>query len=254
MPHTIEMIRFPVPFDPATAQTMPCYSARSRREVQTFDSINTRLVEHWQTDSPQLQYRERDVSGLLFAMDMNPTASRLYREDLRQSQPYVVPSPNTVTQKVTIQIEQDMSRLLGRIDKINQELDKNRQARIQARQPPDTLSAADQELVKTRKELQEHYALLNKRQKQVQIDAMADNPYFDKYDVASDSRNIVREMRSVVTEDVVDRGVRESQKLLTRELENRWLPARYAENAGIDQLSAYELMRPRTNDMSRRYN
>jgi hypothetical protein len=90
-------------------------------------------------------------------------------------------------------------------------------------------------------------------QKQIQVDTLAANPYFDKYDIATDSRNVVREMRAVVNEDVVDRGVRESQKLIRRELENRWLPANYAEVQGIDTLSAYELMKPRTNNNEKVY-
>ena len=87
----------------------------------------------------------------------------------------------------------------------------------------------------------------------IEIDTLSQNPYFEKYDVAGDSRNIVRELRGSVKEDIVDKGIRESQKLLRRELESRWMPARWAESAGLDNLSAYELMRPKFNEQARTY-
>ena len=89
--------------------------------------------------------------------------------------------------------------------------------------------------------------------KQSQTDALAQNPYFAKYDVASDSRNIVRELRSSVTEDVVDRGEAESKRLLGRSLEGRFSVRDGAGREEKDSLKAYELMRPRQNDMTRVY-
>ena len=50
------------------------------------------------------------------------------------------------------------------------------------------------------------------------------NPYFDRYDPISDPRNAVRELRSVVYEDKgTARGVDESQHILRRQFENRWV-------------------------------
>ena len=103
------------------------------------------------------------------------------------------------------------------------------------------------------KNQQEIYKLLISQKKAIEIDTLSQNPYFEKYDVAGDSRNIMRELRGSVKEDIVDKGIRESQKLLRRELESRWMPARWAENAGIDNLSAYELMRPKFNEQARTY-
>lgn len=216
----------------------PCFSVRSRREVQTYDSVNARLVEHWQTDAPQTQFSRRDISGAAFWMDMNATPSRLYREDLRQSQPYVAPSNTSPQVKKTIELGDQANTQLTLIENIKFALTKDPSSQILRKQLADA---------------QSQYRVLTMAQKQVQIDTLANNPYFDKYDVASDSRNIVREMRSVVHEDVVDRGVKESKLLLRREVESRWLPANYAEVQGIDTLSAYELMRPKTNDMTRTY-
>jgi hypothetical protein len=83
---------------------------------------------------------------------------------------------------------------------------------------------------------------------------MAQNPYFAKYDVAGDSRNVVRELRGAVSEDIADRGIRESKKLLERNFDNRWMPQGDAQEKGLNSLEAYDLMRPKFTDMSKRYN
>ena len=216
----------------------PCFSARSRREVQTYDSVNARLVEHWQTDAPQTQFSRRDISGVAFWMDMNATPSRLYREDLRQSQPFVVPSGTSPLVKKTIELGDRINKTLTLIETIKFGLSKD---------------PTSENLKSKLSEAESLYRTLLLAQKQIQVDKLSDNAYFDKYDVATDSRNIVREMRAVVNEDIVDRGVRESRSLLRREVESRWLPANYAEVKGLDTLSAYELMKPKTNDMTRTY-
>jgi hypothetical protein len=216
---------FPIPFEPTNLT--PCMTLRSRREVNNFDAVNSRLVEHWQTDGPAMQYSQRNVSGAQWWMDMNPTPSRLYRENLLQSQPFVPPTANSQEVKDTINLNQ----------KINDAL-----IAVQNAKTKEQLAIA-----------KSRYDTLLEAQKQLQVDTLASNPYFKKYDVAGDSRNIIRELRGVVTEDVVDRGVRESQKMLAREMQSRWLPARYAEETGLDQLTMLELMRPRLNDMSKNY-
>ena len=83
---------FPISYMPTVPP--PCFSLRSRREVHAGDSQNSRLVEHWQTDSPSLINAPKNVRGVARYQDMNPTPSRLYREDMRQSQPYVVATQN----------------------------------------------------------------------------------------------------------------------------------------------------------------
>jgi hypothetical protein len=224
---------FPIPFEPTNLT--PCFTLRSRREVNTFDSVNTRLVEHWQTDAPSLQFSRRDVSGVAWWMDMNPTPSRLYREDLRQSQPYVVPAANTPEVRKTVE--------LG--DKISQTL-----LAIQTLQKKPLTPTIKSQL----NQLQELYTLYLQEQKQIQVDTMTQNPYFDKYDPAGDSRNVVRELRGAVSEDIVDRGLLQSQRLLTREFDsNRWIPQGTSQKQGIDQLTAFELMRPTVDNININY-
>ena len=229
-----------LPYEPTNLT--PCFILRSRREVNTMDSANSRMVNHWQTDDPQIQISRRDISGAIFYMDMNPTASRLYREDLRQSQPYVIPSGESEQVRKTVDLNDKINKTLSTI----QGLDNNYQASVKAGNGSSTIKGM-------RDEQNDKYQLLLAEQRYIQTNAMSDNPYFNKYDVASDSRNIVRELRAAVSEDVVDRGVRESQRLLQREMDSRWTPQGYAAEKGIDSLAAFELMRPKMNNMVKRY-
>lgn len=228
-----EMQPFPIPFEPTNLT--PCFTLRSRREANTFDSVNSRLVEHWQTDAPAVQFSRRDVSGVAWWMDMNPTASRLYREDIRQNQPFVVPAANTPEVRKTVELGDKISQTLLAIQNLQKK--------------PITPTIQTQ-----LKQLQDLYSLYLQEQKQIQIDNLSQNPYFDKYDPAGDSRNVIRELRGVVSEDVVDRGFRQSQKLLTRELDShRWVPQGQAQSQGLDQLTAFELMRPKVDNININY-
>jgi hypothetical protein len=214
---------------------------RARNEVNTVDAVNTRLVEHWQTDAPSLQNSFRKTAAVDRYMDMNAIPSRLYREDMRQSQPYVIPSTQNPAVQKTLALNAATAQSLSTIQGLGN--------RLQLARTPQEISSLRGSL----KIKQDTYKLLQAQTKQIQVDTLASNPYFEKYDVATDSRNVMRELRAAVSEDVVDKGVRESQQLLKRELENRWLPANYAEEKGFDQLSAYEVMRPQFNDMTRDY-
>ena len=216
----------------------PCFSLRSRRETNTIDTANSRLTEHWQTDSPALINSYREIEATSRFQDTNPTPSRLYREDMRQNQPYVVPSAQSEQVKQEQALERQIQGVLAGIQGVSSQLSAD---------PGNTLL---QEQLSVKQSL---YKLLITKQKQFSIDALIKNPYFDKYDVAGDTRNIVRELRTAVTEDVVDRGLKESQKLLRRELESRWVPAHFAETQGIDTLAAYDLMRPKYNDQEKIY-
>lgn len=230
---------FPLEYEPTNL--VPCMTIRSRVEARTFDTTNTRLVEHWQTDSPSLQYTRRDVSGAIFYMDMQPTPSRLYREELRTSPTYQIPSAASKEVRATLDLNQAVTNKLIEIQNIGVQLNKTVGATA--------IASLKKQLAKN----QDEYQTLLLRQKQIQTDTLSDNPYFNKYDVGGDPRNIVRELRGTVSEDIVDRGITESRSFLKREFESRWLPPQYAEQEGLDSLTAFELMRPRTNDNSRVY-
>ena len=87
-----------------------------------------------------------------------------------------------------------------------------------------------------------HLLKLNHDINTYNIDLIQNSPepsFFDKYDVAGDPRNIVRELRSGVYETGTTRGYNESQRLLTRTLDDRWLPRGYASTTGIDTYLYY---------------
>lgn len=246
------MFPTPLPYEPTNLT--PCFILRSRREANTMDSANSRMVNHWQTDDPKIQISRRDISGAIFYMDMNPTASRLYREDLRQSQPFVIPSGESEQVRKTVSINDKINQTLSTI----QGLDNKYQASVKGIPYGDLMAGkigAEASTIKVLRDKEnDKYQLLLAEQRYIQTDSLSDNPYFNKYDVASDSRNIVRELRAAVSEDVVDRGIRESQRLLQREMDSRWTPQGFAAEKGIDSLSAFELMRPKMNNMVKRYN
>jgi hypothetical protein len=241
-----------VPYEPT--KIMPCFELRSRRELNTFDAVNTRLVNHWQTDAPQIQVARQDLSGAIFHMDMNPTPSRLYRENILQSQPFVVPSASaSAKEKNTIKLGDQINQRLSTIQGLKYQYQTSIKDIPYSQLLQGNIGNVSKNISTAITKQENEYKYLLAQQKLLQVDTLSDNPYFDKYDVASDSRNIVRELRGTVSEDIRDRGVRESQLLLRREMDSRWVPQGYAQDKGLDSLSAFELMRPKITDMNKDY-
>ena len=241
------------PYEPT--KIIPCFELRSRRELNTFDAVNTRLVNHWQTDAPQIQVARRDLSGAIFYMDMHPTPSRLYREDIRQSQPFVVPSGSSASakEKNTLKLGDQINKSLSTIQGLKYQYQTSVKDIPYSQLLQGNIGDVGKNISTAITKQENEYKFLLAQQKSLQVDTLSDNPYFDKYDVASDSRNIVRELRGTVSEDIRDRGVRESQLLLRREMDSRWVPQGYAQDKGLDSLSAFELMRPKITDMNKDY-
>lgn len=72
-----------------------------------------------------------------------------------------------------------------------------------------------------------------------------ENPYFDKYDTVFDARNTTRELRASVYEDKNTEYLKESEHLLARNFDNRWLNPTVA----IQQAEAAESLRPKMDDI-----
>jgi len=71
---------------------------------------------------------------------------------------------------------------------------------------------------------------------------LAHNAYFDRYDPVSDPRNAVRELRSAVYEDKgTSRGVDESQKMLRRQFEHRWVAEELIDQDVMDTYLRYTI-------------
>jgi len=205
------------------------FSIRSRKEPNAKETINIRHVEQWQTDPPSF-----DTS--IVYNDTAAIASRLHRESLDRNAPFQLPGQGD--SDLVSKINKESLQLLARIQALDSQLRIVQDAR--------EISRVSQELQRAECE----YEGLLKAKKQAYLESIGSNPYFDKYDVSSDSRNIIRELRGVVNEDVEDRGVNESKKLLGRTFETRWVPQDTIESRGMNSLEAYELMRPILNKMN----
>ena len=71
------------------------------------------------------------------------------------------------------------------------------------------------------------------------------NPYFDKYDTTFDARNMTRELRASVYEDKNTGYLKESEKLLQRNFDNRWINPTVVSQ----QAQAAERLRPKMDDI-----
>jgi hypothetical protein len=78
---------------------------------------------------------------------------------------------------------------------------------------------------------------------------LGENPYFQKYDPAYDSRNAVRELQAVVYEDKNIEGLRSSRELVGRQVEHRWITGDSA--AAIAETA--ESLRPQRDDYTKVY-
>lgn len=84
-------------------------------------------------------------------------------------------------------------------------------------------------------------------------DDFVQNPYFNTYAPAYDPRNAIRELRGTVFEDVADRGIEESKKLLSRGFENVWVPPEAVQGKNLTSLRAYEDLKPRFDNPNQDY-
>jgi hypothetical protein len=70
------------------------------------------------------------------------------------------------------------------------------------------------------------------------------NPFLQRLDTeGSDARNVIRELRSAVTEDNRERDIDAAKRLAERQFTDRWLPPQTGSD--IASLQAYELLRPK---------
>jgi hypothetical protein len=80
-------------------------------------------------------------------------------------------------------------------------------------------------------------------------DQLGKNPYFQKFDVATDPRNVARELRSAVYEYNAPRDQEVSQRMLSRNFETLHVPESQVKKSYEQALDIYAGMRPKLNDM-----
>jgi len=75
------------------------------------------------------------------------------------------------------------------------------------------------------------------------------NPFFQKFDVATDPRNVARELKSAVYEYNPPRDQTVSNRLLARNFESRFVPEPEIKASYEKAIDVYAGMRPKLNDM-----
>jgi hypothetical protein len=76
------------------------------------------------------------------------------------------------------------------------------------------------------------------------------NPYLQRLDAANEPRQIVRELRSAVTEDNREKYIDFSQRLADRSFSHHWIQPQEAQTQQMTNLQAYELLKPKIDDFS----
>jgi hypothetical protein len=75
------------------------------------------------------------------------------------------------------------------------------------------------------------------------------NPYFEKFDVATDPRNVARELQGAVYEYNPPRGQETSNRLLDRNFQTLHVPEAVVKKSYEQAIDVYAGMRPKLNDM-----
>jgi hypothetical protein len=84
-------------------------------------------------------------------------------------------------------------------------------------------------------------------------DQLGNNPYFQKYDVASDPRNVTRELQSAVYEYNPPRGQEVSQRMMSRNFESLYVPDSQVKKSYEEAIDVYSKLRPKLNNMKATY-
>lgn len=83
--------------------------------------------------------------------------------------------------------------------------------------------------------------------------ALTNNPYFQKYDVTQDPRNVARELRGAVYETPGDRGLMESKRMLERQFTAQYVPAEQTRQDTETIIAGRDRLMPEMDDFRRMY-
>jgi len=210
---------------------------RTRIEGNTKDWINRKEFEHWQTDVPDFTY---NFPKLVYAK------GRMYENVNDRKVGYA---------RISDEENKKLSEQYGTSGASYRDPEFDRRptnARENISQSIDIATGYKQPNYKITNIPYEDMASINTRtdardyrQAQPFVAGGPDlgyNPYFDRYDPVSDSKNAVRELRSAVYEDKgASRGVNESRSMLRRQFENRWVNEELIDEDDMDTYLRYEI-------------
>ncbi len=232
---------------------------RMRKEVNTYDAVNARQFEHWQTDVPILQggIGEEFDTRLINAVEMNDPEKVRAAIKSGADVNHVYLNRGGQTAYSVAKKLQDNGTFAGSAEK----REANRQivdmlmragadpslADVRGGTPQLNAVAYDMAPKNTRTDKRDY------RQSQPFVangPSLAMNPYFDRYDPTRDPRNAIRELRAAVYEDKEgDRGIFESQRISARGYMSRYMPEGASEKDLQASLQAYEVMRPKMDNI-----
>ena len=218
------------------------FQLRVRRETDAADTINARLVEEWAAAVPRQQdeYVRVDIPGLGIAT--KTTARPRTREEASLIAAFPrgevgLPEMREALRAAGNSVPQAIAALEARIAADGRVGRSLRDSTV-----PRTLQPTYEDMlpVSSRTDARD---FRQSRPYDPTGDALALNPYFDRYDPTRDPRNAVREVRSVVYElKEPDRGLEGSERLRVRTFQNRDVP----EGETPTRLTqAHELLRPK---------
>ena len=194
------------------------FQLRARIEPSTRDWVNAKEFEHWQTDVPDFTYNMPKITYEGRSYDTY--------------NPYISSSVVIYNAISNRSIDYNKNKQQDIIDPIT--------GYKQINTKVTNIPYMDMSPINTRTDLRDF------KQSQPFVAGgpdLAYNPYFDRYDPVSDPRNAIRELRSAVYEDKGGaRGEEESQKMLRRQFEHRWLPEELINDNEMDTFLRYETL------------
>lgn len=222
------------------------FQVRSRKEVSTKDSVNSRFVETWAASVPAQQ-------------------QQLYRTDLKDGGIVTAQAPSRITPQekevlaafpngkvgiieirdVLANERNDPARAIGILNYKTQQDGRAKGAGPPVVPPPLEAVFFDMAPLSSRTDTRD---FRQSKPYNASGPNLSLNPFFDRYDPTRDPRNMVREVRSVVYElKEPDRGQKESERIRERTFNNR-----YAEEGSTSTKLTewYELMRPKIDNPS----
>ena len=198
------------------------FQLRARIEPSTRNTTNVKQYEHWLSDTPDFTYSFPKVNNYDHVFDRSIGYTNVKKNPYGYDISYNDPSTD---RKINYNSERITDPITG-YKKPNYKIT--------------NIPYMDMAPANTRTDQRDY------KQSQPFVAGgpdLAYNPYFDRYDPVTDPRNAVRELRSVVYEDKGgSRGEYESQKLLRRNFENRWVCKETIDDDMMDSLMRYEII------------
>jgi hypothetical protein len=207
------------------------FQLRARIESSTRDTTNVKQYKHWQEDVPDFTYNFPKLNNYdqVFDRSIGYTNKKInpYGYDISYNDP---------STDRRIDYRTNSTERTDRNDPITDPITGYKKPNYKITSIP----YMDMSPTNTRTDKRDY------KQSQPFVAGgpdLAYNPYFDRYDPVTDPRNAVRELRSVVYEDKGgSRGEYESQKLLRRNFENRWVCKETIDDDMMDSLMRYEII------------